>query len=324
MALDQRISLQKLEVLCLVFELGGVHQAAERLFVSQPVVSAHLHSLEARFGVPLFYRQSRRLALTEAGEAVHAWAQTVLNERVALERRISEIVEGVAGAVCIAASMTVGDYILPSVLVEFKKKNPHARITVRISDPEAALERVEQGDCQFGIIMSDAPVGPAVFMARQIRKERYVLIAAPDSDLPAAIPVRLLAELPSICPPTITAVRRLQDSALSEAGVLGRPVIMELGGGEAIKRAVAAGLGVALLSEAAVLSEIARGDLRKIEILDAELTHGLSYVQRRSTTLSPVQASLVDAICASSPLPVLESKPAPRVVGEAGSSHPVT
>ena len=59
--LDQRISLQKLEIFCLVVDLGGVGRAAEHLFVAQPVVSAHLRTLQERLGAELLYRDGRRL-----------------------------------------------------------------------------------------------------------------------------------------------------------------------------------------------------------------------------------------------------------------------
>lgn len=293
--MDPRLSLQKLEVLCTVIELGGVHRAAERLFISQPVVSAHLHSLEARVGVPLFSKQARRLVLTEAGQAVYQWAQGVLSGRSMLERQLDALADGGGGAAIIAASMTVGTYYLPPMLFKFKRENPGAEITLLMSDPETALRRVETGESDFGLIMTDAAVDPERFVAEQLGQDRYVLIASPDSDLPDAIPVALLNELPAICPPQVSAVRRLQDTALREVGVLGRPVVLELGNGEAIKAAVASGLGVALISSAAVAAEVARGDLRLIELGGVTLSHGMTYVKRRNTTLSPLQQRLADA-----------------------------
>ena len=166
------------------------------------------------------------------------------------------------------------------------------------SDPEIALRRVQNGDSDFGIIMTDAAVDPALFVAHQFGQDRYVLIASPDSDLPAAIPVGLLKELPAICPPRISAVRRMQDSALCEVGVLSRPIAMELGNGEAIKAAVAAGIGVAIISEKVVAAEVARGELRQIELGGVTMSHGMTYVRRRSTILSPLQQRLADASCA--------------------------
>ena len=72
--MDTRVTLTKLEVFSLVVELGGVSRAAEHLYVSQPVVSAHVRSLEERVGARLFYREGHHLVLTEAGRAVHGWA----------------------------------------------------------------------------------------------------------------------------------------------------------------------------------------------------------------------------------------------------------
>jgi DNA-binding transcriptional LysR family regulator len=293
---DHRISLQKLEILCLVLELGGVRQAAERLFVSQPVVSAHLKSLESYVGAKLFYKAGRRLALTEAGVAVHTWARSVLGEQRSLERHIEEIAAGDAGAVSVAASMTVGSHLLPPVLFEFKVAHPSAQVRLLVSDPETALRRVETGVCEFGVIMTDAPIDPEIFVAEMVRRDEYVLIAAPGSDLPDRIPVSRLAELPAVCPPAESAVRRMQDAELRAAGVPGRPIAMELGSGEAMKGAVLAGLGVALISHLAVDAEIERGEFRRIEIEGATLTHAMTLVRRRRTQLSPLQQRLIDMI----------------------------
>lgn len=316
---DQRLSLQKLEVLCLVIELGGVHRAAERLFISQPVVSAHLHSLEGRVGLPLFRKQGRRLVLTEAGEAVYAWAQSVLSQRSILERQLGALVDGGGGTASIAASMTVGTYYLPPVLFDFKRDNPAAEITLLVSDPETALRRVLTGDSDFGVIMTDAEIDPELFVASQFGRDRYVLIASPTCRLPAVVPVGLLNELSFICPPGISAVRRMQDMALREVGVVGRAVAMELGNAEVIKAAVAAGIGVALISEKAVVAEVHRGELVQIEIEGVTLSHGMTYVQRRSTVLSPLQQRLADLIldvCAARGVSTPEdSQPAIGVAG---------
>jgi DNA-binding transcriptional LysR family regulator len=108
MALDSRVTLHKLEVFSLVVELGGVSRAAEQLFVSQPVVSAHIRSLEQRVGARLFYREGRHLRLTEAGRAVHGWANDVLTHTRELSRHLDGLSDGTQGSVVVGASMSVG------------------------------------------------------------------------------------------------------------------------------------------------------------------------------------------------------------------------
>ena len=104
--LDTRITLYKLEVFDLVVELGSVSRAADQLFVSQPVVTAHIRSLEQRIGGRLFYRKGRQLVLTEAGRAVHAWARDVLTHTHELSRHLDGLSDGSRGSVVLGASMS--------------------------------------------------------------------------------------------------------------------------------------------------------------------------------------------------------------------------
>src|ERR1700760_5005074 len=83
---DNRITFQKLEILCLVVDLGGVTRAAEHLWVAQPVVTAHIRSLQERLGVTLFHREGRRTILTDAGQQVYQWAQDVLSRTEQMQR----------------------------------------------------------------------------------------------------------------------------------------------------------------------------------------------------------------------------------------------
>ncbi|GAA1394772.1 LysR family transcriptional regulator [Pseudonocardia kongjuensis] len=294
--IDPRISLQKLEILCLVVELGGVHAAADRLFVSQPVVSAHLKLLQQRVGLELLTRRGHRLVLTEAGRHVHAWAQEVLSRRSALERDLGDLAAGRGGTVTVAASMTVGSFHLPPVLTAFGRSRPDARVTLLVSDPESALRRTETGECDFAVLVTDQPVDPALFEGEQVGEDEFVLVAAPDSDLPDELPVAALGGIPAVCPPPNVAVRRLQDAELRLAGLAGRPIGMELGSAEAIKHAVAGGLGVALLSRAVVAADLAAGVLREIRLRGVRLRHPVTLVRRRDRRLTPVQRQLTEEI----------------------------
>ena len=85
-ALDSYFTLQKLEVFCLVVELQSVTRAAEQLCVSQPVISAHLRTMEAKLGVKLVKRSGRHIALTGWGERVYTWASDVMTRTREMER----------------------------------------------------------------------------------------------------------------------------------------------------------------------------------------------------------------------------------------------
>jgi LysR family transcriptional regulator, low CO2-responsive transcriptional regulator len=293
MKLDNRISLQKLEVFCLVVELGGVSRAAEKLFVTQPVVSAHLHSLEERIGVALFRREGRGLELTESGQVVHSWAQELLSRRDDLAQELDELAGGTVGAVSLGSSMSVGNYLLPPILIDFRREHPGASLTLTISTPELALEAVQAGRQQFCVVAANGAFESDALVAELIGKQRFVLVASPDDEsVGGTVTIGGLRDLSWVAPPGGLAIRRSQDAALASLGTTSRNVAIELGSAEAMKQAVRARIGVALLWEASVREDIDSGVLREIPIEGAELLDSLYIVKHRSKRLTPLQSKL--------------------------------
>jgi DNA-binding transcriptional LysR family regulator len=295
--LDNRISLQKLEVFCLIVELGSVSRAAEKLFVTQPVVSAHLRSLQERVGAPLIRREGRGIELTEAGRAVHRWAQEMLRRSDDLAQELDDLTGGTVGAVHLGSSMTVGNYLLPPVLIDFRNRYPRARLTLSISAPELALDAVESGRSDFCVVASSGALESDLLAAELIGVQRFVLVTSPaDQSVGDAISVEQLRDLSWVCPPGGQAIRRSQDSALASLGITQRDVAIELGSAEAMKQAIHAHLGVALLLEASVRDDLVSGVLREVRIDGPPIVDTLYIVKHVSKQLSPLQQKLYDAI----------------------------
>jgi DNA-binding transcriptional LysR family regulator len=296
-SLDNRITLQKLEVFCLVVELGGVGRAAEHLFVAQPVVSAHLQTLQQRLGAQLLYRDGRRMVLTEAGEAAYAWAKEVLSRSHEVVREIEGLAEGSGGSAVVTASMSVGSYILPGVLSRFRREHPRAQLTLHVADPEGALHAVEVGDADFAVLMTDLAIEPRLFTVEPLASEEVVLVAAPDDpQVGDSVTVAELDGLRYVCSPGGLSRRRLVDVALQKIGVEERDIVLELGHPEAMKRAAADALGVCLLFRSSVQRELDDGSLREVTIEGAKLHVPIVLVQRAGKRVSPLQAELMAAV----------------------------
>jgi LysR family transcriptional regulator, low CO2-responsive transcriptional regulator len=297
LAIDRRISLHKLEVLCLVVELGGVGRAAEALFVAQPVVSAHIRSLEERLGTKLFYREGRRLHLTESGRVVHAWAEDVLARTRELDRHLAGLSEGSRGSVALGASMSLGSYRLPPVLTRFRRAHPEVELRLSIADTEHSIEDARAGALDFAIVVSDAdPDGPGL-ETELLGHEELVLIAAPDAEPVAAeVAPAELAGLPFVEAPEGIVRRRFVDRSLKDLGAEERDVVLEFGHPEAMKQAVRAGLGVSMLFRSAVAEELELGLLREVGIAGADVRIGVYLVHRKGKEFSPPHRELLDEI----------------------------
>lgn len=294
---DNRISLQKLEVFCKVVELGGVRRAAEDLFISQPVVSAHLRSLQERIGAELFERDGRGIALTQAGREVHIWASDVLRGRRQLATSLQNLSTGMSGTVTVATSMSVGTYLLSPLLIDFRRRHPDAHLTLTISGVEAALTAAVTSQVDFCVLATDAVLDSNSFDAELLAEPRFSLVASPGSQLVGdTVQPHELNGMPFVCPPHGVAIRSSQDTALASIGVTDRRVQIELGNADTIKQAVQADLGLALLWRASVAGELAAGTLREVTIEGHVLRDKLYLVRRRNLRSSPLQERLLAEI----------------------------
>jgi DNA-binding transcriptional LysR family regulator len=294
---DNRISLQKLEVFLLVVELGGIGRAADHLNVSQPVVTAHMRTLQERVGAKLIYRDGHQMRLTEMGEAVHAWATEVLTRSREVARQIQGLADGATGTAVVASSMSVGSYMLPEIVSEFVRERPRASITLLVSDAEDAKAAAEQGDADFAVVTSDSEFDASNLRAEAVCDHDLILVAAPnDSHVGDIVAVDDLARLRYVCSPGGRPRRRLVDTALAAIGVHDRRIAIQLGHPEALKCATARGIGVCLMLRASVTDELEAGVLREVAIEDAQLTVPVVLVRRADKRFSPLQSVLMATI----------------------------
>ncbi|MTD52408.1 LysR family transcriptional regulator [Amycolatopsis pithecellobii] len=289
-----QLQLRRLDLFCTVVDEGGVTRAAERLHVAQPWVSAQLRTLEKAAGAPLFVRDGRHLALTEAGRRFHSWAADVLASSAQVRRDIENLGAGVAGSLTVATSMAIGTYLVPPLLTELRHERTGADITVYISEPAAALRSVAIGDADFAVATWAAELSPEPLHAERLWEEPLVLAAAPngppDSD---TITLAELATLPLVGVPTGVAFDRMLGDQLRSHGAGELTYVMRLGHAEAIKRAVAANDWGCLAPSYVVADDVAAGRLRSVAISDANLVEGIGLFHRQTTFFSPLQQAAV-------------------------------
>jgi DNA-binding transcriptional LysR family regulator len=297
--IDSNISLHKLEVFLLVVELGGVTRAAEHLFVAQPVVTAHIRSLEKRLGMTLFYREGRTLQLTEAGHAVLDWADELVRRTRQMSRHLDELAEGSQGSVVLSSSMSIGSYELPAVLSRFRRRFPAVSLRLLISDSEHAIADAVSGEVDFAVVAAQTnPTIPGA-IAEPIGTHEFALVAAPDSDIPDRPLTSLeLRDLWFIEPPQESIRRRFADAALRNIGITDRKVAIEMAHPEAMKRAAMAGLGVAVLFRSSVAEELAAGTLRELDLGGVPLNGPVYMVRRADKVFSAAQQELTAEISA--------------------------
>jgi DNA-binding transcriptional LysR family regulator len=247
----------RLSVFSAVARHSSFSRAAEALHLSQPAVSKHIRQLEAELGVQLLHRRGNRVELTDAGRIVADYAQrvSVLTEEV---RRVLGELEGLQrGYLRVGASTTPGLYLLPQALAHFQAKYPGIEATLIIANSADIMRRVMSGQVDLGFV--GVPTETPGLQVRPFAEDEIVLIVPSGHSLAQqqTFTPGLLANETLILREAGSGTQQIAQSHLSELGVRPRRV-MELVGSEAMKRAVAAGLGVAFVSRHAIVLEMAQ------------------------------------------------------------------
>lgn len=295
--MESQLSLRRLEIFCLVVELGGVTRAAERLLIAQPAVSSQIKSLEGWFGAELFRRGAGRLTPTEAGERAYRWAKETLAQSTSVHRDVQELAAGGGGRAVIWGSMAVGTYLLPDILTSVASERPGADITLNAAQPESAIRAVELGEADFAVVTSHDDRLPSTVRATPLGERPISLMASRDGK-PEAQTITLgeLYRLPLVHVPTNIAFHRSIEAHLRTQGLADLEPIIRLGHAESMKRAVIDRGWVAFMPDYCARAELASGELRRIAVQNLHLTERISLVQRRDHYLSPLQEAVMDAV----------------------------
>ena len=280
------LNLHHLRVFARVAEEGGFTRAAQTLRLSQPAVSKAVRELERETGMPLFERAGRATRLTAAGEALFARAR----ELFAVERSAEEelrALRGLSGGVLrVGASTTVATYLLFPYLAHFREANPGVTLRVASANTRAIARALLER--RLDIALVEGPVRHARIDVVPWREDELVLIVPPAHRLAAkrSIELRELSGEPLIVREPGSGTRRVAERALAAHDV-SPTVTLQLGSTEAIKQAVAAGLGLAFVSRFAVEEQVKLGRIAAVRVRESALRRMLTELRLRGRAEGP-------------------------------------
>jgi DNA-binding transcriptional LysR family regulator len=260
------ITVTQLTAFLAVVRGGSVTAAADELIVTQPSVSAAIAALSRELGSELFERAGRGIRPTDAGLAFAPYAEDVMGLLEEGRRSAREAAAVAASKLKIAAVTTAAESFVPPLMRAFAQEHPGLELALDVGNRQRVLERVLAHAADVAI--TGRPPADDRLVAMPIMDNQIVCITAADDELVgrAPIPVAALADRPWLLREQGSGTRSLVEQYLAERDV--SPVTLTLGSNGAIKQAARVGLGISLLSRAAVQVELAAGFLGELVLED--------------------------------------------------------
>ena len=286
---------RRLQVFHTVARLLSFTKAAETLHMTQPAVTFQVRQLEEHFNTRLFDRTHNRISLTDAGKTVYQYADKIFELYGQMENAVREMTGEISGALTIGASTTIAEYMLPSLLGDFKEKYPDVTIHLKVSNSDGIVSMVENNAIDLGVV--EAPVTNKNLLVEQCRTDQLVAITPPNHPLAKRKKIRLedLLEYPFICREEGSGTREVISDYVGSVDKSGHGlnISMELGSPEAVKGAVEAGMGISIVSRATIQKELRLSTLVEIP-LDPALERPFSFVHQKQKFRLRVMEKLLD------------------------------
>ncbi|HEY2658726.1 MAG TPA: LysR substrate-binding domain-containing protein [Caulobacteraceae bacterium] len=280
------MTLEQLRIFVSVAERLHVTRAAEALHITQSAASAGIAALETRYGLRLFDRVGRGVALSEAGRVFLPEAKAVLARATAATQALEDLAGLRRGSITLAASQTVSNYWLPSRMARFAEAHPGISLSLTVGNTAQVAQAVAEGAVELGFV--EGEVDLPILQRTAVAADRIALYAAPRHGL---VGVRITADdllrwrwvLRE--PGSGTRSEFEQALAKKEIDVAALQVVLELPSNEAVLDAVAHGDLVTAVSELAAQPFVAAGRLVPLAFdLTARAFELLTHKDRRRSS----------------------------------------
>lgn len=293
LGVEKGVTLHQLRTFRAVAEQLSFSAAAHELSISQPSVSYQVKELEAVLGLPLIDRLGKRVRLTEAGDVLYEYARrtlTLLDEATLVMEQMRGIERG---TLRVGASTTVGIYVIPLALGAYKKLHPNLALSLEIGARETLQERVKRGVLDLAVL--SLPIADPDLESTSFMDDELVMVVPAGHRLAGRsnLTLRDFTGESFLMREPGSGTRIAVQMASRAAGV-SLQVGMELGSNGAIKHAVEAGLGVAVLSSHAIELERRGGGLVVVDIEGFPILRPWSIVHLRRRQLPSAVGQFIE------------------------------
>jgi len=274
-----------LKIFVTVAEHKNFSRAAEELYLSQPSVSLQIRNLENELGTKLIDRSPKHLELTQSGNILYGYAKHILQLRDKAKQEIDQLTNIVTGSLKVGASYTIGEYILPFVLAEFAAQFPNVDIEASIDNTEKITQAVRSNHLDLALVEGEA--NHSDIDIRPLMEDEIILVV-PNSHVLAGLPIVTADHLQDqvwILRESGSGTRAFSDKLITDWRILTKKTYI-LGSSQAVKQAVIAGLGIALVSSWIVRKELIAKELTMIRIQGNRLMRPFYLIKPKNHEMS--------------------------------------
>ncbi len=292
------LTLQQLKLFESVYRNGSYTLAAKELHLTQPAASIQVKRLEAQVDLPLFEVVGKKIFPTAAGRAVYQACVDILGRVDELSRSIEELKGEIRGPLELSV-VTTAKYFMPHLLGKFLQEHPDVEPKLRFTNRARVVERLVNNEDDFvvmGQIPEDKNLETHPFLENilgVVAPPNHPLVGKKEVSLQELVKERFIEREEG------SGTRLVFDNLLAKNGLKIEPY-MELGSSEAIKQAVMAGLGLAVLSLHSLRLEQDAGKLAVLNVVGLPIKRRWYAVHLKGKRLSLVAKTFLDYILTES------------------------
>jgi DNA-binding transcriptional LysR family regulator len=290
------MSLRHFKIFIAVCDEMNMTKASETLFISQSAVSQAISELENQYGVRLFERLSKKLYLTQAGEKLLSYARYITRLYAEVENDMKTLHQN--GSVRIGASVTVGGYVLPKLVLHFQKISPQTNVEIYEENTEKIEKMILRDEIDIGLVEGEI-TSPDILVRPFVDDELILICGAGHrfAKLPCIEPNELEKEK-FIIREKGSGTRKTFEDKMTENQLTWKAT-WTCNNTDTIKMAVAEGLGVSVISRLSVINELASGLLCEIPVKGIKFKRQFKIIYHKNKYLTEIMKRFID-LCATS------------------------
>ena len=292
------MNLKQLEAFVQIADSGSFSKAAKELYLTQPTISAHVSTLEKELNTRLFVRNTKEVKLSDSGTVLYDYAKQMIVLQKQIEDTFAVREEKAQQRITIAASTIPAQYLLPDILAAYIEKYPNQQFKIVEADSAQVVEMVVNHKVDIGF--AGTVIDKRLCKYISFYQDELVIIT-PNNDKYRNVAQKnamWIVNEPLIMREEGSGTRKEAEKQLKQIGIAASKlnVIASMENPEAIKRAVASGMGVSVMSRLAAESELEKGTLLAFPISSDDIRRDIYMIYNRNLQLSRSSDRLVKVV----------------------------